>query len=96
MNTVAQNKKYAVMILFIGLAVFLYWIGVHSFNVYDNAVMGAVYEMTALLTLAATFILPVFILVLAGTNRFRIHPVHYISLGILVITILMLFTVFNK
>jgi len=96
MNTVAQNRKYALMGLFIGLAVLLYWISVHSFNVYDYAVMGAVYEMTALLTLAATFILPVFILVLAITNRFRIHPVHYISLGILCITILLLLTVFNN
>jgi len=96
MNKVAQNKKYALVFLIIALTVSFYWIAVHSINVYDNVVLGAVYEMTALLTLVVTFVLPVFILVLAISNKFRLHPVYYVALGILLITILLMFTVFSN
>lgn len=96
MNTIVQKKKYALMILIITLTVSLYWIAGNSFNVYDSIVLGAVYEMTSLLTLAATFALPVCILVLAISNKFRLHPLYYIALGILIITISLMFTVFNN
>lgn len=96
MNTIAQKKKYALMILIITLTISFYWIAGNSFNVYDSIVLGAVYEMTSLLTLAATFVLPVFILVLAISNKFRLHPLYYTALGVLIITISLMFTVFNN
>lgn len=95
MNSIAQNSQKATAILLISAGVFFYWMMSHSINVYAYPVIGAVYEMTALLVVAATYALPVVILLLAMANKFKINIRYYLGLGILVLTILLMLTVYN-
>lgn len=95
MNKVAQNQKLANIVLITSLFFSIYWIGVHLINVYSWAFVGAIYEILWLPALVIIYVLPVLLLLLAFMNKFRINTKYYISLGILVLTIILLFTVFN-
>lgn len=95
MKNVAQNNKAANVILIASCFILFYWNFVHNFDVYKYIVVGALYEMSALLVLAATYILPLFILVMALVNKFSLNKKYYIALIILVLTITLLFTIYN-
>lgn len=95
MKNVAQNNKAANVILIVSCFILFYWNFVHYFDVYKYIVVGALYEMSALLVLAATYILPLFILVVALVNKFSLNKKYYIALVILVLTITLLFTIYN-
>ena len=95
MKQLAQNNKTAKSILIVSIIIFVYWNLVHNFDMYRYAVLGAIYEMTALLMVAATYILPLFLVVLALANKFRINTKYYISLGIWVLTFVLLRVVYN-
>ncbi len=95
MKNIAQNNQAAKAILIVSCFILLYWNFAHNFDVYKYAVAGALYEMTALFVVAATYILPLFILVVALINKFRINNKYYISLGLLALTIILLFTIYS-
>jgi len=95
MKNIAQNNKAANAILIVSFLILLYWNFAHNIDVYKYAVVGAVYEMSALLVVAATYILPLFILVIAFINKFRINSKYYIALGLLALTIILLLTIYN-
>ena len=95
MKNVAQNNKAANVILIVSCFILFYWNFVHNFDVYKYIVVGALYEMSALLVLAATYILPLFILVVAFISKFRINSKYYIALCLLALTIILLLTVYN-
>ncbi|WLD24077.1 hypothetical protein NU10_01405 [Flavobacterium dauae] len=95
MKNIAQNNKAANIILTASCFILLYWNFAHNFDVYKYIVVGALYEISALLVLAATYILPLFILIVALANKFYINKKFYTALGILALTIILLFTVYN-
>ncbi|HUH25871.1 MAG TPA: hypothetical protein VLY87_04550 [Flavobacterium sp.] len=95
MGTIAQNNQTAKGILITSFFILLYWNFVHNFDVYQYIVVGAVYEMTAILVLIATYILPLFIVILALVNKFNLNKKYYIALGVLALTMLLLFTLYN-
>ncbi|SEH86118.1 hypothetical protein SAMN02927937_01814 [Paenimyroides aquimaris] len=95
MKNIAQNSKAANVILIVSCFILFYWNFVHNFDVYKYIVVGALYEMSALLVLAATYILPLFILVMALVSKVNLNKKYYIALVILVLTITLLFTIYN-
>lgn len=96
MNKIAQNQQSANIVLITSLCFSIYWIGIYLIkDVYAWSFVGAVYEILWLPGLIVIYILPVLILLLAFINRFQINFKYYISLSILVLTIILLFTVFN-
>lgn len=95
MKNIAQNNQAANAILIASFLILLYWNLAHNIDVYKYAVVGALYEMTALLVVAATYILPIFILVMAFINKLHINKKYYIALGILALTITLLYTIYN-
>lgn len=95
MKNIAQNNQAANAILIASIFILLYWNFAHNIDVYKYAVVGALYEMTSLLVVAATFILPVIILIVAFINKFRINNKYYIALCVLGLTIILLLTIYN-
>ncbi|SFN84816.1 hypothetical protein SAMN05421741_11232 [Paenimyroides ummariense] len=95
MKNIAQNKKTANAILTVSFLILLYWNIAHNIDVYKYIVVGALYEMSALLVAAGTFILPLFILIVALVSKFNLNKKYYIALGILALTITLLFTIYN-
>lgn len=95
MKNIAQNNQAANAILIASFLILLYWNLAHNIDVYKYAVVGALYEMTALLVVAATYILPLFILIVAFINKFRINIKYYIALCLLALTIILLLTIYN-
>lgn len=95
MKNIAQNNQSANAILTASFLILLYWNLAHNIDVYKYAVVGALYEMTALLVVAATYILPLFILVVAFISKFRIDSKYYIALCLLTLTIILLLTIYN-
>lgn len=95
MKNIAHNNQAAKVILIISFLILLYWNFAHNLDVYKYAVVGALYEMSTLLVVAATYILPLFIMVIALINKFRINSKYYVSLALLVLTITLLLTIYN-
>lgn len=95
MKNIARNNQAANTILIVSFFILLYWNFVHNFDMYQYAVAGALYEMSALLVAAGTFILPLFILIVALVSKFKLNVKYYIALSVLAITITLLFTVYN-
>lgn len=95
MKNIAQNKKTANAILTVSFLILLYWNIANNIDVYKYIVVGALYEMSALLVAAGTFILPLFILIVALVSKFNLNKKYYIALGILVLTIILLFTIYS-
>ncbi len=95
MKNIAQNKKTANAILTVSFLILLYWNIALNIDVYKYIVVGALYEMSALLVAAGTFILPLFILIVALVSKFNLNKKYYIALGILALTITLLFTIYN-
>jgi len=95
MKNIAQNNKVANVILIASILILLYWNFAHNIDVYKYAVVGALYEMSALLVVAATYILPLFILLIAFINKFLINSKYYIALGLLALTIILLLTIYS-
>jgi len=95
MKNIAQNNQAANIILIASFFILLYWNFVHNFDMYQYAVAGALYELSALLVAAGTFILPLFILIVALVSKFSLNKKYYIALGILALTIILLFTIYN-
>lgn len=95
MKKIVQIRQLANIVLITSLFFSLYWIGVFFVDVYKWAFIGAVYEILWLPGLVVIYCLPVLILLFAVLNKFRINIKYYISLGILALTIILIFTVFG-
>lgn len=75
----------------ISVILLLYWFMTKTINIYDYAVLGAIYELTSLLAVAATFLLPIFSIVVWGKSKFPkefkyILPI-FISIGTIFVMI---------
>lgn len=95
MKNIAQNNKVATSILIVSFVILIYWNFAHNIDVYKYAVVGALYEMSALLVLAATYILPLFIVMLILISKFNLNKKYYIALAILVLSFLLLHTIYS-
>lgn len=95
MKNIAHNNQAAKIVLIVSFLILLYWNFAHNIDVYKYGVVGALYEMTSLLVVAATFILPLIILIVAFINKFRINNKYYIALCLLGLTIILLLTIYN-
>lgn len=95
MKNIALNNKAATSILIVSFFILLYWNFAHNIDVYKYAVVGALYEMSALLVLAATYILPLFIVILILISKFNLNKKYYIALAVLVLSILLLHTIYS-
>ncbi|HLT64910.1 MAG TPA: hypothetical protein VKZ80_00985 [Flavobacterium sp.] len=95
MKNIALNNKAATSILIVSFVILIYWNFAHNIDVYKYAVVGAFYELSALIVVAATYLLPLFIVMVILINKFNLNKKYYIALAILVLSILLLHTIYS-
>lgn len=94
-NSIFSQKKAINLFFIISLLVCVYWITVQNVNVYDYVIVGAIFEMTSILFLGALFSIPLLVVYLAVRNKLKISSKYYISFFLTILTIFVLFTVYN-
>lgn len=94
-NSIFSQKKAINLFFIISLLVCAYWITVQNVNVYDYVIVGAIFEMTSILFLGALFSIPLLVVYLAVRNKLKISSKYYISFFLTILTIFVLFTVYN-
>ncbi|WP_121666061.1 hypothetical protein [Mesonia aquimarina] len=63
-------KNIPKILTLVSVILLLYWLVTKTINIYDYVVLGAIYELTSLIAVAATFLLPIFSLVIWGKSKF--------------------------
>ena len=94
-SSIVINSRQSVIVFASSLVVALFWISVQFINVYDEPVIGALYEFLSVLMLLALFGLPVFSLVKCIRNKFNPRSLYLYSFMVSLTTIFLLFTVFE-
>ena len=94
MYKLALNKSFANLILIVSILLFLYWNLVQNFDVYRFVFLGALFEMTSIISIIAVFSIPLFLLIFIGINKFKVLKQYYFALGIFLVLITLLFTIY--
>ena len=94
MQKLAENKRFANITLFVSISLFLYWNVVQNFDMYRFVILGALFEMTSIISVIAVFLIPLFLIVFIGVNKLKVLKQFYFALLILVILIALLFTIY--
>lgn len=63
-------EKQNPALLYISCVILVYWFLTKLINLYDYAVLGAIYEMTALIFVIATFLIPILTLIFWFKSKF--------------------------
>ncbi len=95
MKNLAVKMKLSQIVFFISLLTVIYWLVALNTNVYAYAVTGAVFEMTSLLFMIGLYVLPFLIIALILRLKKRTPKLHYVSLGLLLILLILIFTVYQ-
>ncbi len=82
-------EKQSKILLYISCFILVYWFLTKLIDLYDYAIIGAIYELTALIFLFATFLMPILALVFWIKSKFStkikiISPVIISIISILV------------
>lgn len=91
----AENKRFGNLTLFVSVLLFLYWNLVQNIDVYRYVVVGALFEMTSIISVVAIFLAPILLLILICVNKFNVLKQYYFALAIFSILISLLFTVYS-
>jgi hypothetical protein len=89
-----KNPNASKIIFASSILVLCYWIIGTSFNVYSIAIVGAIFELTAIPMLCLLVILPILSILLIVRKGITIKSLSFYSLMILLINVLLL--VFKK
>ena len=95
MNKLAENKICANVTLLVSILLFLYWNIVQNFDMYHSVIVGALYEMTSIISVIAVFLIPLILLIFIIVNKFKVLKQYYIAIVIFAILITLLFTVYK-
>lgn len=78
------------ILLYISLALLCFWLLTKIVNLYDYPVLGAIYELTSLIALLCTFVMPIVVLIfLMRSERFN-KKIYIAPLAISIVTILVI------
>lgn len=95
MNVTPFKMKLSHIIFAISVCTVLYWGIALNVNVYKYIVTGAIFEMTALIFMVILYALPFLIIALIARLKKRTPKLHFISLGLLVTLLILIFTVYQ-
>ncbi len=78
------------ILLYISLALLCFWLLTKIINLYDYPVLSAIYELTSLIALLCTFVMPIVVLIFLLQSE-RFDKKNYIApLAISILTILVM------
>src|SRR5690606_481528 len=80
-------------LLYISIALLLFWLSTKIINIYNYPILGAIYEITALFALLTTYILPILILIFLFRSQPHNRKNYLAPLLLSIATILVLFLV---
>lgn len=95
MNSTGFKMKLSHIIFAVSVFTVIYWIVALNTNVYANTVSTAVFETTSLLLMISLYALPVLIIALILRLKNRTPKLHFVSLGLLLFLLILIFAVYQ-
>lgn len=95
MKNPASKMKLSQIVFIISLFTTIYWLVAFNTNVYRYAFTGAIFDMTSFLLMISLYTLPVLIIALILRLKQRTPKLHYVSLGLLLLLLILIFTVYQ-
>ena len=95
MKNPASKMKLSQIVFIISLFTTIYWLVAFNTNVYRYAFTGAIFDMTSFLLMISLYTLPVLIIALISRLKQRTPKLHYVSLGLLLILLILIFAVYQ-
>lgn len=95
MNHSASKIKLSQIVFMISLFTTVYWLVAFNINVYAYTVTRVIFEMTSLLLMISLYTLPFLIIALILRLKKRTPKLHYVSLGLLLFLLILIFTVYQ-
>jgi len=91
MKNPASKMKLSQIVFVISLFTTIYWLVAFNTNVYRYAFTGAIFDMTSLLLMISLYTLPFLIIALILRLKQRTPKLHYVSLGLLLVMLILIF-----
>lgn len=95
MKNPASKMKLSQIVFIISLFTTIYWLVAFNTNVYRYAFTGAIFDMTSFLLMISLYTLPVSIIALILRLKQRTPKLHYVSLGLLLFILILVFAVYQ-
>lgn len=95
MKNPASKMKLSQIVFVISLFTTIYWLVAFNTNVYRYAFTGAIFDMTSFLLMISLYTLPVLIIALILRLKQRTPKLHYVSLGLLLVMLILIFGVYQ-
>jgi|GEM_PF-1764310 len=95
MKNPASKMKLSQIVFIISLFTTIYWLVAFNTNVYRYAFTGAIFNMTSLLLMISLYVLPVLIIALILRLKERTPKLHFVSLGLLLVMLILIFGVYQ-
>ena len=95
MKNPASKMKLSQIVFIISLFTTIYWLVAFNTNVYRYAFTGAIFDMTSFLLMISLYTLPVLIIALILRLKQRTPKLHYVSLGLLLVMLILIFAVYQ-
>lgn len=95
MKNPASKMKLSQIVFIISLFTTIYWLVAFNTNVYRYAFTGAIFDMTSFLLMISLYTLPVLIIALILRLKQRTPKLHYVSLGLLLVMLILIFGVYQ-
>ncbi|SFN15244.1 hypothetical protein SAMN05421741_101329 [Paenimyroides ummariense] len=89
------KMKLSQIVFIISVFTTIYWLVAFNTNVYRYAFTGAIFDMTSFLLMISLYVLPVLIIALILRLKQRTPILHYVSLGLLLILLILIFAVYQ-
>jgi len=94
-KTSASKMKLSQIVFTISLFTVIYWMIALNTNVYAYAFTGAIFEITSILLMISLYTMPIIIVALILRLKQRTPKLHFVSLGVLLILLVLIFTVYQ-
>jgi len=95
MKNLASKMKLSQIVFIVSLFTTIYWLLAFSINVYAYTVTRITFEMTSLLLMISLYTLPFLIIALILRLKERTPKLHFVSLGLLLFMLILIFTVYQ-
>lgn len=95
MKNPASKMKLSQIVFIISLFTTIYWLVAFNTNIYRYAFTGAIFDMTSFLLMISLYTLPFLIIALILRLKQRAPKLHYVSLGLLLFMLILIFGVYQ-
>ena len=95
MKNQASKMKLSRIVFMISVFTTVYWLVAFNTNVYRYAFTGAIFDMTSFLLMISLYTLPFLIIALILRLKQRTPKLHYVSLGLLLFMLILVFAVYQ-